>query len=365
MEIPFLKPDIREDDIRRAVKSIKSGWLVYGPYAKEAEAALARTLRALHVALTASCTAALHMGLVLAGIKAGDEVITTPYSWVSTSDVILYQGAKPVFADVDPETGILDIREVEKKITKKTKAILLVHLFGQMADMKAFRALAAKHRLAIVEDSAHALGASRDGVRPGQYGFCAAFSFHAAKNLTSGQGGALALKSAALDTRARAIRRNGVLGRNEHRQKRELGAKYDGTDFQAALLVGQIARIPEMQKARQKIWKRYEDGLRGMKGLTFQKRQPRSVHAAHMFVVWVAPNKRDKIRKALEKKGIQTSIHWDPIHLEPFYQKLLHHKRGSFPIAERLGLGAISLPTYPGLTVREQDHIIRALRSLA
>src|SRR3990167_4644394 len=190
MKVPFLQPDIRQSDINRMVSSIKTGWLVHGKQTQILEERLRNYLGAADVVMTGSCTAALHISLMLAGIKPGDEVITTPISWVATSNVILHRGAKVVFVDVDKETGLIDLNEVEKKINKKTKAIIPVHYCGEMVNMKKLSAFAKKHKIKVIEDSAHALESYRDGVRPGHLGFSSCLSFHAAKNITSGQGGA-------------------------------------------------------------------------------------------------------------------------------------------------------------------------------
>lgn len=343
MKIEFLKPDIREADIRRMVKSLKTGWLVRGTYTRELEAALDRFLGNTSL-VTSSCTASMHMALVLAGVKKGDEVITTPMSWVATSNVILYQGAKVVFADIDPRTGILDIEEVKKKITKKTKAIILVHLYGQMADMRAF----AKLGIPVIEDSAHALEAERNGVKPGQLGFAACFSFHAAKNITSGQGGAIVTRDI---ERCHLLVRDGVRNINDKRVMVDFGYKYDLTDFQAALLIGQLKRIEQTHAARVDVFRRYEDAFRGR--VAFPERSGK--HACHMFVILVGPGRRDAIRANLAAKGIQTSIHYTPIHLDPYYRKI---SRVSLPHAEKFGASVITLPTY-ALRKAEQNYVIK------
>jgi dTDP-4-amino-4,6-dideoxygalactose transaminase len=368
MKIPFLNPDIREDDIKRMVKSVRSGWLVYGPYAKQFEQEFAKFLHAPYAILTSSCTSALHEAVILAGVGPGDEVITTALSWVSSSDIVIYEGATPVFADVDRDTGLIDIKEVEKKITPKTKAIIVVHIYGQMVDMKAFAALGKKHGIAIIEDSAHALESMRDGVRPGELGFAAAFSFHAAKNITSGQGGALVLHEAQEDHRARLIRRNGVMGRDQNRRKHELGYKYDGTDFQAALLIGQLKRIATTRKQREKVFDRYDKGFKGCPDIRTLVRVPNSVHACHMYPIFVDPAKRDAVREKLRDAGIETSIHWEAIHLEPFYKKKFGFHEGMFPVAEEMGASEITMPTYGRLTPKQQDyvikHVVRAVESV-
>lgn len=343
MKIPFLRPGITEADIQRAAKSLRTGWLVHGKQTKIFETELDRFLGNTSF-MTASCTAALHMSLILAGVKKGDEVITTPLSWVSTANVILYQGAKVVFADVDPLTGIMDIKDVKKKITKKTKAIIVVHLYGQMADMKAFSKLG----IPVIEDCAHALEAERDGVKPGQLGFSACLSFHAAKNITCGQGGAIITKD---KEKCKLLVRDGVKNINGKRVMLDWGYKYDSTDFQAALLIGQLRRIRKTHAQRLKVFKRYEDAFRDK--IRFPQRIGK--HACHMFTIWV--KKRDQVREQLQEKGIETSIHYPPIHQEPFYQT------GDFlPNAERIGRETITLPTYP-MSEKQQDYIITEVLS--
>jgi len=342
MKIPFLKPDIREEDIQLMNESIRSGWLVHGEYTNQFEQELNKVVGGTSF-MTSSCTASLHMSLILAGVKEGDEVITTPMSWVSTANSILYTGAKVVFADVD-STGILDIEDVKKKITPKTKAIIVVHLYGQMADMIAFSQLG----IPIIEDSAHALEAERAGYKPGQLGFTSCLSFHAAKNITCGQGGAIITSEI---EKCKLLVRDGVKNIDGKRVMLDFGYKYDSTDFQAALLIGQIKRIKETHARRAVVYTQYENAFRGK--IEFNERI--GTHACHMFVIYV--DNRDEVRKRLLERGIETSIHYPPIHLEPHYESL-GFKKGSFPIAERIGEKVITLPTY-ALTNKQQDYIIK------
>lgn len=365
MFVPFLDPDIRDDDLRRMVASIKSGWLAPGPRTAELEAKLAAYLAAPGAVMTGSCTAALHMALILAGVGPGDEVITTPLSWVATSNVILYQGANPVFADVERETGLLDPRCVERKLTARTKAVIVVHLYGQMADMRAYRALARKYKIAIIEDAAHALEAQRDGARPGERGFAACLSFHVAKNITSGQGGALILRRARDAARAKLLRRDGVRNTREGKRRMlELGYKYDATDYQAALLIGQMDRLDETTARRQAVFRRYREAFAHHLGIRMPQAPPDSVHAAHLFALWVDPERRDALRRHLSRRGIQTSIHYEPIHLEPYYRARFGFKDGDFPIAEALGAATVTLPTYSTLSLARQRHVIRSIREI-
>ena len=347
MRVEFLKPGITQADIGLAVQSIKTGWLVHGKYTNDFERELDKFLKNKSF-MTSSCTSALHMALILAGVRRGDEVITTPMSWVATSNVVFYQGAKPVFADVDPKTGILDLEDVEKKRTWKTRAIIVVHYCGQMADMKAFHAYSLKTGIPVIEDAAHALEAERDGIKPGQLS-TACFSFHAAKNITCGQGGAIV---GADIEKCKLLVRDGVKNIDGKRVMLDFGYKYDSTDFQAALLIGQVKRLAKTHALRLEVFKRYEEGFRGK--IAFPTRT--GIHAAHMFTIWVNPKRRDAIRRRLAEKGIDTSIHYLPIHKEPWYQQ--HgYKNVSLPIAEAIGEATITLPTYP-MSKKMQDYVI-------
>src|SRR3989338_3619471 len=242
MKVQFLKPNLTDADIKAAVKVLKSGWLVLSKETKAFEQDFAKYMGAKEAVLTNSCTCSIHLSFVIAGLKPGDEVITTPLSYVSTSNPILHCGATPVFVDVLPETGLIDPDLVEKAITSKTKAILPVHLYGQLADMKRLKKIADKHGLYIVEDAAHAIESSRDGVRSGALGYSACFSFHTAKNITSGQGGALITNDPEVAERARLLRRDGVKNIGVERRMTELGFKYLSTDFDAAMLRSQLKR---------------------------------------------------------------------------------------------------------------------------
>ncbi|OGZ02430.1 MAG: hypothetical protein A2430_02035 [Candidatus Liptonbacteria bacterium RIFOXYC1_FULL_36_8] len=362
MRVPFLNPDIRDSDVKRMIRSVKTGWLVYGPQAKMFEREFADFLKVKDVALVGSCTAALRLSLILAGVEDGDEVITTPLSYVATSNVIIEQGAIPVFVDVDPKTGLIDLNKIEERITKKTKVIIPVHLYGQMVDIKKLSIIAEKNKIKIIEDAAHAIESKRDGYSSGQLSFSACFSFHAAKNITCGQGGALVSKDGELVKKARILRRDGVVNINNKRMMVDFGYKYDGTDFQVALLRGQLKRIETTHKKREKILNRYVKAFKKT-GIGFPLLEKETVHSGHVFVIWVDPKKRDEIRNKLADRGIETSIHYTPIHLEPYYQKRFNFKEGDFPEAERLGASTITLPTYSKLTKKQQEYVIRTVNS--
>lgn len=366
-EIQFLNPYITGSDIKEAVKAIKSGWLTYSDVSKKFEEDFSEYLGVKEAVLNSSGTGALHVSLLAAGIGPGDEVITTPLSYVATSNVILYVGAKPVFVDVEPDTGLIDVSKIKKAITKKTKAIIPVHMYGQMADMRKLKKLADKHNLSIIEDACHAIEAERDGIRPGQASFSACFSFHVAKNITSGEGGAVATNSG-LGEKTRLLGEGGVerIGDRKTgaytRYMTMLGYKYSLTSFQAALLMGQLKRIDKQWKTRRRLWRGYAKKLKSVKGVFFPKEIQNSKHAYHMFVIWVDQGKRDRLRKKLDEAGVQTSIHFNPIHLEPYYKKTFGFRAGDFPVAEKLGFSTITLPLYPSLKKKEQDYIIKKIR---
>lgn len=369
MKIQFLNPFITGDDIKEVVKAIKSGWLTYSNFSKRFENDFSKYLGVKETVVNSSGTAALHVSLLAAGVGPGDEVITTPLSYVATSNAILYVGAKPVFVDVEPDTGLMDVSRVEKAITKKTKAIIPIHIYGQMADMKRLKRIADKYKLLIVEDACHAIESKRDGIRPGQKSFSACFSFHVAKNITSGEGGAVATNSG-LGEKIRLLCEGGVVRTGDRktgaytRHMEFLGYKYSLASFQAALLLGQLKRVERQWKVRRRLWKYYADNLKKIDGVSFPKEVPNSKHAYNMFVIWVNQGKRNELRRKLEDVGVQTSVHFNPIHLEPYYRKSFGFKPGDFPVAEKLGFSTITLPLYPSLTKKEQDYIIEKIKKI-
>ena len=342
---------------------MKSGWLAAGKYTKLFEQKFSDFFGYKKAVFTSSCTASLEIALMLANLERGDEVITTPLSYVATSNVILTLGLKVKFVDVDVRTGLLDPENVEKSLSSKTRAVIVVHLHGQMVDMIGFNKLAKKYDLKIIEDAAHCVEGERDGVRPGQLSFAAAFSFHAAKNLTSGQGGALLVDENFVD-RAFLLRRDGVRNNEfDIRVMEDFGGKFDATDFQAALLVNQIDRIDKLHLRRHLILRRYQEICKHYK-IEFFTSLVNIKHAAHMFVVNVNPEQRNLIRSELKSKGIMTSVHYNPIHLEPYYVKLFNLKRGDFPNSEKLGFSSVTLPLYPSLNKRQVNYIGNTLNEV-
>jgi UDP-4-amino-4-deoxy-L-arabinose-oxoglutarate aminotransferase len=312
-----------------------------------------------------SCTGALHLALLAAGVQSGDEVITTPLSYVATAHAIANAGATPVFVDVEKSTGNIDADKIEKAITKKTKAILPVHLYGLMADMKKILAIGQKHNLPVIEDAAHALESERDGIRPGTRSFGACFSFYATKSITSGEGGAFSTQRTEVAQAIRQLRSHGISSEVAQRSRvgvkhydiDKLGWKYNMYNLQAALLLPQLKRAEKIWQRRAEIAERYAKEF-GTAGISFPKTIRGAKHGHHLFTVWVDPKKRDHLIDVLQKKGIPTMINYPPIHLFSYYKNNFGYKSGDFPIAEEIGARTISLPLYAKLTDKEVAYII-------
>jgi dTDP-4-amino-4,6-dideoxygalactose transaminase len=373
VNVPFLHPAITERDIQQVVRVLRSGWLLLSRETTLFEEEFAAYMGggAREAILTNSCTSAIQMALVLAGVGPGDEVITTPLSYVATANPILHCGATPVFVDVEPDSGLIDLRLVEQAITRKTRVILPVHLYGQMVDMKRLKRIARRgaggngngRDITLIEDAAHAIESRRDGISPSQLSRAACFSFHTSKNITAGQAGALLVNDHHDGELGRILRRDGVKNIGVKRRMIALGFKSLATEFVAALLRSQLKRIDAQWKTRKRLYDRYAAALRCM-GVAFNPVLPGSRHAYHMIVIWVEPTRRDAISERLSDAGIGTSIHYDPIHLEPYYRERFGYKPGDFPIAERLGHSTITLPMHPLLTAKEQSYVIATLEKI-
>jgi len=369
MKVDFFKHNVSEKDISRVHTILHDAFLTTGKEVKTFEDLLASYLGTDHCVGLTSCTAALHLSLLAHNIGAGDEVITTPMTFIATSNAILFTGASPIFVDVEPETGLIDVSNIEAAITPKTKAIIPVHLYGQMCDMKAIRKLADKHDLIIIEDCAHAIESNRDGIRPGQLGDIACFSFYATKNITSGEGGAVATNSKALANKIKLLRMHGMsasaadryTSNYRHWDMELLGWKYNMFNIQAALLIEQIARIDKLLEKREEICKRYEEGLAGVEAINMPKLCTNSKSARHLFTVWVDPSRRDQILEQLQKDGIGIAVNYRAVHLLKFYRETFDYKEGTFSNAERIGGSTISIPLYPKLENEEIDYVIKSL----
>ncbi|MDD5066917.1 MAG: DegT/DnrJ/EryC1/StrS aminotransferase family protein [bacterium] len=369
-KIEFYRHNIGREEIKELTKVLKSIFLTTGPVTKRFEEELSRYMGIKRVLGVTSATAGLFLILKALDIKEGDEVITSPFSFVATANSILYCGAKPVFVDADPETGNIDLNLIEKAVTPGTKAILPVHLYGVMVDMKKLSSLAEKHNLKIVEDSAHCIEGETDGIKAGQLSSGAAFSFYATKNITSGEGGAVGLNDEALADRIKVLRLHGMSADAADRYTKKfiqydvpvVGYKYNMFDIQAALLLNQLKLIDKRWKIKKRLYDYYCQKLAGIEEVKVPKIPARVKHSLHLFTVRVPPAKRDEILWKLQQKGIGVAVNYKPIHLFSYYQKTFGYRQGMFPAAEQIGKSTITLPFYSRLKKKEIDHIVRSLK---
>lgn len=373
--IPFARPTIDDDDIAAVVETMRSGWLTSGPNARALEEELAAYCGAKYVNAVNSCTAAMHLALEAWDVGPGDEVVTSVYTFTATANVIDHVRATPVLVDVLPGTANMDPAAFERAITPRTKVVMPVHFAGEPCDMETIGAIAKRHGIKVLEDAAHAVGAMYHGRKIGAHSDAVAFSFYANKNMTTGEGGALATDDEALSERVRALTLHGMTKDAWKRYDAdgswrydigEFGWKYNLTDMAAALGRRQLARLDYFIEERTRVAQRYIANLRDEPLLDLPAFDEANRQAWHLFVVRVkpgAPASREDVIRTLAERGIGTSVHFIPLHYFTAFQKLGRWKEGDFPVAEELFAGAISLPMFPELTNDEVDEVCRELKA--
>ena len=366
MKVEFYKHPLGEEEIQALTNVIHSTFLTTGPRTREFEQVFADYMKAEYCVGVTSWTMGGFITLKALGIGPDDEVITTPMTFMATANIILECGATPVFVDVEAETGNIDCDAIERAITPRTKAILPVHLYGLMCDMRRMSAIAKKHNIAIVEDCAHCVEGERDDVRPGELSDAAVFSFYATKNLASGEGGAITTNNKDLYEKLMVLRQHGMnksaadryTARFKHYDMEELGYKCNMFDIQAAMLLPQIPRLAERLAKREEICQRYEAGFKNAEGISYPSVLPNSVTGRHLFTIWVDPAIRDLVLSDLQDRGIGVAVNFRSINRLTFYREQIGLAEGSFPNAERLGDSTITLPLYTKLTNEEIDYVI-------
>lgn len=365
MRIPIAKPALGEEELEAVKRVLESGILAHGPEVEEFEREFAEYVGVEYAVAVANGTAALDLVLKAYGIGPGDEVVTTPFTFIATANAVLYQGAKPVFADIDPKTYNIDPDSVLEVITPRTRAILAVDLYGQPADMKALREIAEDHRLALIEDAAQAHGAEFEGRKAGSLGDAAIFSFYATKNMTTGEGGMVVTNDKRVAERVKLLRDHGQAEKYLHV---ELGYNLRMTSLQAAIGRVQLRKLDRLNEARRANARVLTEGLSKVRGIAPPYEDPRCKHVYHQYVIKVEsafPLQRDELRAFLESKGVGTAVHYPlPIHQQPLYRKL-GYPQDICPNAIEASRKVLSLPVHPLLSRSDLDYIIECIAEAA
>ena len=357
--LPYGRHWIDEDDIRQVVETLRSDWLTTGPAVEAFERAVADYTGATHTVAVSSGTAALHAAIFALGIGPGDEVILPPLTFAATANCVAFQGATPVFADVAHDTLLLDPERVAEKVSPRTKALIAVDYAGHPCDYDALQKIAEEHRLALVADSAHALGATYKGRKAGTLADLTTFSFHPVKHITTGEGGMIATGDAGMARRMRSFRNHGIT--TDHRERAvvgtwcyemtDLGYNYRLSDLQCALGISQLRKLPAWSIRRHEIARQYDAAFRNNARVRPLVVRDEVSHAYHLYVVWVnAATARDALVSGLRAKGIEANVHYIPVHLHPYYRQRWGGKPGLCPIAEEAYRHIVSLPIFPRMT---------------
>lgn len=373
----FGRPLIGQEEIDEVVDSLQSGWIGTGPKVGRFEKLVEDYVGGGHARAVSSCTAGMHLALIAAGVAPGDEVITTPFTFAATVNVILHVGATPVLVDIERDTLNIDIQQIAEAMTDRTRAIMPVHMYGRPCDVFEVNALAEEASIPVIEDAAHALGAQVDGHRIGSISEFTVFSFYATKNVTTGEGGMVLCRDREKATEIEMLALHGLSAgawtRYSSAEVRDYrivapGYKYNMTDIEAAIGMHQISRIESWQKRREEIWGNYDDAFRDTPLLIPSKVSDHHVHARHLYTLYIDSKEvgfdRDWFRQALHREGIGTGVHFIPLHKHPYYQEKLSNDVNRFPNSERAGRGTVSLPLGPGLSDDDVESVIVAVRKI-
>jgi len=375
--LPYHQPSIDADDEQAVLEVLRSGWITTGPRTKTFEKTLAEYVGAARASAVNSCTAALHLALEAVGVGPGDEVITSPITFASTANVIVHRGATPVFADVEPDTLNIDVTCLDAAITSRTKAIIPVDFAGHPADLGPIMARARHHRLVVIEDAAHAIGAEYHGRRVGSIADMTAFSFYATKNITSAEGGALTTNNPDWADRVGIMALHGIsrdawkrYGSDGYKHWDIIypGYKYNMFDLQAALALSQLAKINRFWERRVTLKARLDAGLADVAEVERLAERPGIKHAYHLYPIVLRTDMldtdRDEIMNAIQAENVGVGVHFRAVHLHPYYQETYGFRRGDFPRAEYYSDRTISLPLYPKMTDADADDVIAAVRKV-
>jgi dTDP-4-amino-4,6-dideoxygalactose transaminase len=372
--LPFHRPSFGPEEEAEVVDTLRSGWVTMGPRTYRLEAAFREMLGVPHAVAVNSCTAAIHLALIGLGIGPGDEVVTTPLSFATTANVLVHVGATPAFADVEPDTLNLDPASVAARIGPRTKAVMPVHLYGHPCDMDALRDLADRHGFLMIEDAAHAIGATYRGRKIGADSTAAAFSFYATKNITAGEGGMLATQRRDLAERAEILRLHGMSRGAWKRYGSDgfhhwdillPGYKYNLSDVHAAIGLAQLPKLEKFWVERKRLWEQYDAWLAGLPEVIRPVIRPEVRSAYHLYNIRVKVEEllwsRDQIMAAIQAENIGLGVHFRALHLHLYYRERFGFQRGLCPVAEAASDRIFSLPLYPGLAEADARDVVRAV----
>lgn len=367
MKVSLSSPDITDSDRKAVLEVLKTPDLSLGPKLKEFEKRFAAYAQRRYAVGVSSGTAGLHLIVRALGIGKGDEVITTPFSFVSSANCILQEGAKPVFADIDEKTLNINPEEIEKRISKKTKAILAVDVFGHSADWDAILRISKKHNLSLIEDSAEALGGEYKGRRCGSFGDASIFSFYPNKQITTGEGGVVLTDDKKIAELCQSMSSQGrkVEG-GEWLEHVRLGYNYRLPEIQCALGLAQLSRIKEILKKRERAAALYNKKLKVVEGVEIPFISPDVKITWFVYVIKLSKEhtraERDKVISLLDRKGIESRPYFQSIHLQPLYKTMFGYKKGDFPVTESVSDRTIALPFFSNITKEEIDYVVKILQ---
>jgi perosamine synthetase len=359
--IPLARPDLGPREEQLVLEVLRSGQLSLGPVLRQFEEAFAAAVGTRHAVAVSSGTAGLHLGVRLAGAGPGDEVVTSPFSFVASANCALYEGAEPVFADIDPATFNLDPAAVEAAITPRTRAIVPVHIFGMPCRIDEINAIAARHGIQVVEDAAEALGARRQGRLVGTHGNPAVFAFYPNKQITTGEGGMVTTDDDELAASLHSLANQGRADAGNWLEHDRLGWNYRMSDVSAAIGLGQVERLDEILAARAAVAARYAELLRGVEGVTPPAEVEGDTRSWFVYPVLVAEGvDRDRVLELLWAEGVQAKPYLPAIHLQPFYRSR-GHREGELPVCEAISRRSLAVPFFAAITRDDQERVVQTL----
>ncbi len=375
--LPFSKPSIGKEEIEEVVRSLESGWITTGPKVQQFEADIAKFVGSPHALAVNSATAGLHVAYLAAGLKPGDEVITSPLTFICTVSMMVAVGAKPVLVDIDPKTLNIDCGKIERKITPKTKMIVPVHFAGQACDMDAIHSIARKHHLKVIEDAAHAIGTEYKGKKVGSMSDATVFSFHPIKNMTTGEGGMITTPHKEWADEITLLRFHGMNKNAWNRYAQagsplydisRLGFKYNMMDIQAALGIHQLKKLSEFNRVRTRYAVIYNRELGSIEEIFLpQKAAYDQVHAWHLFIIALKSEKmkigRDEFIQKLSEQKIGTGVHFTAVHKHSYYRPMFEQAT-DLQNADYISDRILSLPLYPGMTEQDVQDVIAAVKKV-